>query len=97
EAIVERPRTFYIPGQQETRSGLGSPAFTTSGAPLGLILLRTISAASGGFQFVGRDDSMTPIILPGIDILEAASQVPPRAPDEPAASSEASATGIAEE
>ena len=82
EAIVERPRTFYIPGTQETRTGLGSPAFTTEGKPLGLILVRTISASSGGFQSAGRQDSMTPVILPGRDILEAAEQVPPRAEDE---------------
>lgn len=78
EAVVERPRTFYIPGSQDTRSGLGSPAFTADGAPLGLVLIRTISAASGGFRPTGRSDSMTPVILPGRDILEAAEQVPPR-------------------
>ena len=78
EAIVERPRTFYIPGRQDTRSGLGSPAFTADGKPLGLILVRTISGASGGFQASGRGDTMTPVILPGRDILEAAEQVLPR-------------------
>lgn len=84
EAIVERPRTFYIPGRQETRSGLGCPAFTVGGVPLGLVLVRTISGASGGFQAAGRADTMTPVILPGLDILEAAEQVPPRPDDEEA-------------
>jgi hypothetical protein len=78
EAVVERPRTFYIPGRQDTRTGLGSPAFAVDGQALGLVLVRTISGASGGFQAAGRGDTMTPVILPGRDILEAAEQVPPR-------------------
>lgn len=68
ESTMDRPRTFYIPGKQDTRSGLGCPAFTADGKVLGLLLLRAIRTSGGG-RF-GGDDGMTSVILPSADIAD---------------------------
>lgn len=79
EAIVERPRTFYIPGDEATLTGMGSPAFTLDGKIIGIFVVRAIKTSDGGLMGMmsGRQDNMTSIILPASDILEAAAQAPP--------------------
>jgi S1-C subfamily serine protease len=82
EAVVERPRTFYIPGNDPTNTGLGSPAFTLDGKPVGVFLLRAISTAdTGGLSslFGGLGDGIISVLLPGADIVDGASQAPPYA------------------
>ena len=79
DAIVSKPRTFYIPGRDPTNTNLGSPAFTLDGQPIGVFLIRVIKDTSGGGRgaFGGFSDNLTTVLLPGIDILEAAEQAPP--------------------
>ena len=77
DAIVERPRTFYIPGKDPTNTNLGSPAFTLEGEPIGVFLLRVIKDTGGGGQgMFGSSDNITTVLLPAADVLEAASQAP---------------------
>jgi hypothetical protein len=64
EAIMERPRTFYITGKQDTRSGLGCPAFALNGKVVGLLLLHTISGGDNPM------DNITSVILPASDIAD---------------------------
>lgn len=78
DALVERPRPFYVLGAGGT-SGIGSPVFALNGAPLGIILIRNVpadgdaniatmfSGAAGGLGFM-------PIIVPAADLLEDAKQ-----------------------
>src|SRR2546422_5707095 len=47
-AVVQKPRTFYIPDSTMTTTGLGSPAFTPDGTLVGLVVMRTISGKGGG-------------------------------------------------
>jgi len=81
-AVVHKPRTFYVPGNDPTHSGLGSPLFTLDGKIVGIITLRTIKTSSGGLGGMmgslagGMDDSMIAIIVPAADIEEAALQAP---------------------
>lgn len=77
EAIVKKPRTFYIPGNAQTNTGLGTPAFTLDGAPIGVFLVRTIKDSSGGGMFGRGDNNVSVILLPAADITDAASQAPP--------------------
>lgn len=77
EAIVDKPRTFYIPGNDPTNSGLGSPAFTLDGDVVGLLVMRSIKTTDGGSMFDMRPEGMVGIIIPASDILEAARQAPP--------------------
>ncbi len=79
ESIVERPRQFYIPSRGETGASLGSPVFTLEGDIVGIMVLRAIRGTGGGVSRMLRSgDTMTPIVLPAIDIREAVEQAPER-------------------
>ena len=43
-AVVQKPRTFYIPDSAVTETGMGSPAFTLDGNVLGLFVMRDVNA-----------------------------------------------------
>ena len=77
-AIVRKPRTFYVPGNDPTHSGLGSPVFTLDGQVVGILVLRTIKTSGGGRggMFGSMGEGMTGIIVPAEDILEVAGQAP---------------------
>lgn len=74
DALVDRPRPFYVlsPGGS---SGIGSPVFAVSGAPLGILLIRhapsegeanlasLFSSHSGSLGFM-------PIVVPAADLLD---------------------------
>lgn len=76
-AIVAKPRKFYIIGNVSAQqAGVGSPAYTLDGELIGVYFLRTIKASSGN-PFAGAEDNMVVILLPALDILEAAEQAPP--------------------
>ena len=80
DAIVTKPRTFFVPGKDPTNSGLGAPAFTLDGKFIGVFFMRAIKATGGGGMggmFGGQQDNVAIIILPAIDIQEAADQAPP--------------------
>lgn len=78
EAIVDKPRTFYIPGTQPTHSALGSPAFTLDGAFVGVLVTRTVQGDSGSMfgMFGGGNQNAMGIIVPVEDIMEGAKQAP---------------------
>ncbi len=82
QAVVEKPRTFYVPGQDPTGTKQGCPAFTLDGKVLGLVVMRTIKSDGGGGGMMGAmmgamgGGNLTPIILPAADIQEAAEQAP---------------------
>ena len=73
-AVIQKPRTFYIPDSTMTATTLGSPAFALDGNVVGVFVMRAISAKGGGSR--NYRDTMTTIILPAEDILKAAKQAP---------------------
>jgi S1-C subfamily serine protease len=76
-AIIERPRTFYVLGGGE--SGVGTPAFSTSGKIIGLMTLRQVDAGRANMSSMfGSSDAfgMLGVILPAEDVLEIAKQAP---------------------
>jgi len=78
-AVVQKPRTFYIPDSSMTETGLGSPAFSLDGTVLGLFVMRAVNGQGAG----NMRDSLATIILPAEDILKASAQAPAEAkPDE---------------
>lgn len=79
-AVVQRPRTFYIPDSTMTATSSGSPAFALDGSIVGFFVMRTISSAGAG---ASRSDNSTYIILPAEDVLKAAKQAPEAKGDEP--------------
>lgn len=72
DAIVRKPRTFYIPGKDPTNTALGSPAFTMDGDFIGVFLIRAIKSTG-----CRSSDNITTVILPAVDIADAAEQAPP--------------------
>jgi S1-C subfamily serine protease len=73
-AVIQKPRTFYIPDSTMTTTTMGSPAFALDGKLVGLFVMRTINAGGGGVR--NYRDNVTSIILPAADILKAAKQAP---------------------
>ena len=73
-AVIQKPRTFYIPDSTMTATTLGSPAFALDGNLVGVMVMRAVSAKGGS----GRSyrDNLTSIILPAPDIAKAAAQAP---------------------
>ncbi|HUW61522.1 MAG TPA: serine protease [Candidatus Bathyarchaeia archaeon] len=76
-AIVTRPRTFYVPSSEPSKTVLGSPIFTPDGKVVGMLALRVVKGSGGGgmgMMFGGMDDNVMGVIVPTADILEAAKQ-----------------------
>ncbi|HVM47469.1 MAG TPA: serine protease [Candidatus Acidoferrum sp.] len=73
-AVIQKPRTFYIPDSTMTSTALGSPAFAADGKLVGVVVMRTISSRGGSAR--NPRDNMASIILPAEDIAKAAKQAP---------------------
>jgi hypothetical protein len=74
-AVVQKPRTFYIPDSTMTATALGSPAFTLDGSILGVNVMRTVGSGDDTMHNF-RSEGVTAIFLPAEDILKAARQAP---------------------
>lgn len=79
QAVVQRPRLFYVPGSEATVTGLGCPAFTPEGKVLGLFVMRMVKSGGGGgmAMFDVSSRPMMPIIMPVESIRKTAQQAPP--------------------
>ncbi|MBI5207951.1 MAG: hypothetical protein HY934_09185 [Candidatus Firestonebacteria bacterium] len=79
QAIVNKPRTFYIPDENVT-SGLGIPVFSQEKEKIiGIMLLRSLNNQDNtGRSFFSRKSAATaiPIIMPTSEIAGVSSQVP---------------------
>jgi S1-C subfamily serine protease len=84
QAVVEKPRTFFIPGGQSDSGDFGAPAFALNGKVAGIILLRSIPIERSGRSMFGGMSGlgMLPVVLPASDILEVVKQVPATIPAE---------------
>jgi hypothetical protein len=72
-AIVNKPRTFYIP-QIEGRGDIGAPAFSLDGKLAGVILMRVLTS-EGGESLSSIKNGITAVIMPVAEILEDSKQV----------------------
>lgn len=77
-AVIQKPRTFYIPDSNMTATTSGSPAFALDGNVLGLFVIRMVGSGGGS----SARDGLTSIILPADTILKAAKQVPEAKPED---------------
>jgi serine protease Do len=73
-AVIQKPRTFYIPDSMMTATTSGSPAFSLDGNLLGVFVMRTVNSKGGSSQ--NYRENLTSIILPAEDIVKAAKQAP---------------------
>ena len=80
EAIVEKPRRFYIPGNSPTLTSQGCPAFLLDGRVAGIFVMRIAKdrGTQSGSMFSGLSNNIIGIMLPPDQILEVAKQVPER-------------------
>jgi len=78
EAIIDKPRTFYLLGQSMWAYSLGAPVFSLDGKLVGILFLRSTKSQSdqmSGFMFNNLDQwGMMPVILPASDIVDGAKQ-----------------------
>jgi hypothetical protein len=74
DAVIQKPRTFYIPESGASSASLGSPAFALNGNIVGIFVMRAVSAG----ETTGRNmrENMTVILIPAQDILKGAKQAP---------------------
>jgi hypothetical protein len=71
QAVVEKPRTFYICDFMIGYSSMGCPVFNARGETLGLSVMRMNQGGGGGFGMMG---GMMPVVLPADQLLEVAQQ-----------------------
>ncbi|MCC6490890.1 MAG: trypsin-like peptidase domain-containing protein [Candidatus Hydrogenedentes bacterium] len=77
DSVVTKPRTLYIPGNDPTQTGLGSPVFTLDGQLVGLMVMRSVKGGSGMMSMMrGMGDMSMAVIVPSADIAEVAAQAP---------------------
>jgi S1-C subfamily serine protease len=78
EAIVDKPRTFYLLGQSMWSYSLGAPVFSLDGKLVGILFLRTAKSQAdqmSGFMFSNLSQlGMMPVILPASDIIDGVKQ-----------------------
>jgi hypothetical protein len=78
EAIVDKPRTFYVLGEATWGYALGAPVFSLDGKLIGLVFLRSARGQidqTTGFMFSNLSQwGMMPIVLSASDIVDGAKQ-----------------------
>jgi len=78
EALVDKPRTFYVLGEATWGYSLGAPVFSLDGKLIGILFLRSAKAQVdqiSGFMFSSLNQwGMMPIVLPASDIVDGAKQ-----------------------
>jgi hypothetical protein len=88
EAIVEKPRPFYVLGQTTWAFALGAPVFSFDGKLAGFVLLRNDKSPGDPTSgFLHSDLSrlgMMPVVRPPADIVDGAQQALTAKPAEPA-------------
>ena len=78
-AIIDKPRTFYVPQQDKSQGGLGCPVFSMDGKLVGIVTMRILpgQGIDMGMLLGGQGGmGIMPVILPAEDIIEAAKQAP---------------------
>jgi hypothetical protein len=93
QAIVSKPRKFYVPSAELASGGFGVPIFTAQSKLVGIVLMRVAPGGDDTESFGGGGDGgMLAIILPAADVQEVAGQAPMSAPleEKPAAESKPS-------
>ena len=79
EAVVEKPRTFYVPaGAGMNEASLGAPVFTLDGKIAGIAVLRMVRSKGARGMFGGGGNTLM-IVLPAADVQEVAEHAPEHA------------------
>jgi len=81
QAIVKKPRTFYVPGGTVGEGTSGCPVFNLSGKVIGILVLRMPPSEGRpqtgiGTAFGAGGVGVIRVILPAEDVIEVAKQIP---------------------
>jgi S1-C subfamily serine protease len=80
DAVIQKPRTFYIPGNSPSSTSFGSPAFALNGNIVGIFVMRAVNAGENTTRAT-MQENMTAIIIPAEDVLKGAKQAPEVKPE----------------
>lgn len=72
QAIVHKPRTFYVPGGIGGFFGIGCPVFNAKGEAIGLNVMRV--SLGGGMNLSAIAGGIQDVILPAADVASAAKE-----------------------
>jgi len=76
-AVMNKPRTFYLPEGADSLEILGCPVFAVSGKVIGIQLIRFQKSSSSSLSsMLSGKEGLQSVILPIADIMEVAAQVP---------------------
>ena len=76
QAVVDKPRRFYVAGGGAGMALPGCPVFTAKGELVGIGIIRAISRkARGGFIRRAGSPTTLPVVLPVADVLEDMEQI----------------------
>ena len=71
-AVIQKPRTFYIPNTGQSTTALGSPASALNGNVVGMFVMRAVNAEDTSAAEAQK--YMTAILIPAEDILKGEKQ-----------------------
>ncbi|MCZ7643915.1 MAG: trypsin-like peptidase domain-containing protein [Planctomycetota bacterium] len=71
QALVQKPRTFYVCDLATGFASMGCPVFSAKGETLGLAVVRSNPVKGGAMGLFG---AMQPVVLPAEDLLETTRQ-----------------------
>lgn len=77
QAVVEKPRTFYVPGPASSSASMGAPVFSMDGSLVGFLLVRALPKGvpdMAGGPMSGRMGMS--VVLPADEVLEVSKQAP---------------------
>lgn len=74
EAVIPKPRPYYVVGENRSRSVVGSPVFLLDGSFAGVGAIRAIRSENGA----SAGDNMLIIVVPARDVVDGMEQVTPR-------------------
>lgn len=81
QAIIDKPRTLYVPTHESLKPALGTPIFGPDGKVAGIMVVR-LATASSQDQGSSSEDRYLFVALPAEDVLEIAKQAPEQALEE---------------
>jgi hypothetical protein len=79
DAVIQKPRTYYIPDTSPSTTTFGSPAFALNGNIVGIFVMRAVNAGENTTR-AGMGENMAAILIAAEDVLKGAKQAPEAKP-----------------
>jgi hypothetical protein len=73
QAIIEKPRTFYVPSAELASGGLGVPVFNEKQEAIGFVIVRVVAASQNVSTGMGQGNDLI-VLLPTADVADIVDQ-----------------------